>query len=129
MRFTLDSAGFTFAPLEPDLFYFRARGLHDRRPALEVRLDHLLHVLGAAADDVVAEVGDTLAELGVLRRLHRGGVEPVDHRTRRSYGRGEAEPDVRHVARHAGLGDGRQVGQRRVALRAGRRERAQLARL
>ena len=48
-------------------------------------------------------------------------------RLRRAGGREQAVPLQRRIARHAGLGDGRHVRQRRHALRPRHRERAELA--
>ena len=56
-------------------------------------------------------------------------VQLVDDRLRRAGRRDDAPPVGRHIAGHAGFGDGRQVGQDRAALRAAGGERPQLAAL
>src|SRR5512135_3689933 len=58
--------------------HLRAGGLDDRRPARDLGLDHLGHVLRRARDDVVAQVLHALLELGRVRALHGFGVEARD---------------------------------------------------
>ena len=64
-----------------------------------------------------------------VQRLHQHAVQLGHHLGRRAGGRHQAAPEIRVVPRQPGFGEGRHVGQCRIALRPGDGERAYLARL
>src|SRR6267378_7199888 len=99
MRFTLLIAGFMSV-------YLCGRSLDDRRPARDLDLEHPGHVLRAAGNEVVAEIGHALDEFRRPGCFKRRPVEPGDDVLRRRRGHHQAEPDARFIASDAGFGNG-----------------------
>jgi hypothetical protein len=82
---------------------------------------------GELPGGIGAQVADLLPDVGVCEHAVHVRAQPLERRLRRRRGREQPEPADRLVARHAGFGDRRQLGQRLRALRARGRDRLQLS--
>src|SRR3954449_2686836 len=88
-----------------------ARRLHDRRPFGNFRLDVGAELRGRVADDIDAELGQGLANLGIVHGGDRGAMERGDHLGGRPGRRDDAVPCGGLEAGKAGFSDGRYLGQ------------------
>src|SRR5215467_13318986 len=101
----------------------------DLAPLLDLFVEELRKRFRPERIDHGAEGGKLLPDSRVLESLQRVGAEPCDRLLRRLGWRKQAPPDVRVVARNAGLGEGRNVGKQGKPLRAPDGEGAQAPRL
>ncbi len=103
--------------------------LHHRAEPHDVALDHRAKLLRRGRDDERGLRQHLVLHLLAVQRLDELGVELL-HDRRRQAGRPEqAEPLLHLHVGIAGLGHGHQVGQTRMALRAGDRQHAKPAAL
>src|SRR5262249_41434695 len=107
----------------------QTKGLHDRRPLVDVAIDHIGEVLRRAAQWLIAELGERGSEFRRFQTRVDLDIELVDHVARRVRRRQQPGPTRRDEAGEAALGHGRQVRQLRDALGASRGERAKFAAL
>src|SRR5215831_3425914 len=101
----------------------------DLAPLLDLVVEELRKRFRPERIDDRAERSELLPDSRVLESLQRVGAEPCDRLLRRLCWRKQAPPDVRVVARNAGLGEGRNIGKQGKALRAPDGEGAQAPRL
>src|SRR4051794_38780640 len=85
-------------------------------PFRRVGADALDELLGRAADRLGTDRVEALAQVGGLNAGDHLTLQPRDDLTRRARRREHAEPGVEVELRHAGLGEGRDLGQQRRAL-------------
>src|SRR5215831_4450844 len=116
-------------PLSNDSIRLDPGSPDDLAPFLDLVVEELRKRLRPERIDDGAERRELLPDTRVFERLQRLRAE-LRNRLLGRLGRSEqAPPDVRVVARNAGLGEGRNVGKQRDPLRAPDGEGAQAARL
>jgi hypothetical protein len=105
-----------------ELFTLRVDFFDQPAPLLRAAAHGFRQVIGAAGNDVAAEVQETLLDIGLQQGFGDLGMQAGDYRGRRA-GRDDYTVPTRRFVSRQGLRERRNVGRRLRALRAGDRQR------